>query len=141
MEDVRIQMKLLRFIADYNDGKISFQNSDGKELDNKKIKDGIGHPDYIGVSLKIKFIDKLKYDKDEINDNLRLLSEDNKIKILPKEGSYLETENPIFLTSIGYKEFSLFKRYPLASLLGFSLMLISIINGIISILKTIKHAV
>jgi|ERR1035437_6406698 hypothetical protein len=137
----KIQNELLQFIADYNDGKIIFLDPCENKMDKGKIREGIGHKKYIWASLEVKFIDNYKYDKEDVNENLRLLSEDNKIKIIPKEDSdlgYLETENPIFLTTKGYNELSIFKRYPWVTGIGLTAGIVTIINGLPQFVKIIE---
>jgi hypothetical protein len=108
-----LQKDLLAFIRDYNDGKINVKNTDNKIVKSKIFKNGVASKECIGIWLEGEFVTRLKYSKEEVEENLKLLAEDGKIKAIPEDGSYLNTKEPISLTSKGYDELSFFKRHPI----------------------------
>jgi hypothetical protein len=134
MKNKNLQRDLLLFILDYNDGKIELKDTNNRTVKSGNFKNGIASKEYIGIWLEDKFIDRLKYSKEEIEENLRLLVEDRKIKATPKDESYLDTKEPIFLTSKGYDELSFFQRYPFYTLLGYVAIAMTIISAVFSVL-------
>jgi hypothetical protein len=132
MKNSSLQKDLLVFIRDYNDGKIKLKDTNDRTVKSGNFKNGIASKEYIGIWLKDKFIDRLNYSKEEIEENLRLLVEDEKIKATQKDGYYSDTKEPIFLTSKGYDELSLFKRYPTYTSLGVLVAITTTITTIIS---------
>jgi len=130
MKNKNLQRDLLSFIRDYNDGKIKLKDINDSTVKSGNFKNGIASKEYIGIWLEDKFIDRLKYSKEEIEENLRLLVEDGKIKATQKDGYYSDTKEPIFLTSKGYDELSLFKRYPIYTSLGVLAAITTIISTV-----------
>ncbi len=132
MEDPKLQKKLLQFIQDFNDRKLEVTDIDGKTEGIEPYKEGIGHRNYIGIWIEL-WSKKKRINKDDLEENLRLLDEDGKIKAKPKGSSYLDTDAPIFLTSKGFSELSIFKKYPLVTSLGVAAAIATIIQTIITI--------
>jgi hypothetical protein len=130
MKNKNLQRDLLSFIRDYNDGKIKLKDINDSTVKSGNFKNGVASEEYVGSWLEYK----QKYSKEEIEENLRLLSEDGKIKAIPKDGSYLNTREPIFLTSKGYDELSFFQRHPFYTLLGYVTVAMTIINAVFSVL-------
>jgi hypothetical protein len=130
-----LQKDLLAFIRDYNDGKINVKNTDNKIVKSKIFKNGVTSKEYIGIWLEEEFVTRLKYSKEEVEENLKLLAEDGKIKAIPEDGSYLNTKEPISLTSKGYDELSFFKRHPIFTVLT---TVATIIRAIFSVLTFYK---
>ena len=127
----RIRKELLKFIARYNDRKIPFQGVNGEKMNKEDIGKLVGYKEFISEALKKRF--SSINEEEKLNENLRLLADDNLIKIIPKEDSdlkYLETENPIFLTTKGYNELSIFKKYPWVTGIGLTAGIMTIINGL-----------
>jgi hypothetical protein len=134
MKNKNLQRDLLLFIRDYNDGKIKLKDINDSTVKSGNFKNGVASEEYVGSWLEYEFIDKQEYSKEEIDENLRLLVEDGKIKATQKDGYYSDTKEPIFLTSKGYDELSFFKRHPYYTLLGVLAAIATIINAVFSVL-------
>lgn len=139
MENPSLQKKLLKFIADYNDGKITVVDMNGRKVKSSTFKNGIAHKEYVTTWIEMGFIEQGKYTKDDVEENLRLLANDGKIKPILKDGEgYLNGQKEIFLTSEGYRSLSIFKRYPFYTWLGILAGIATIISAILQILNFLQ---